>query len=185
MSRKLIEIKNLSVKYNGESALKDVNLEIFSDDFIGVIGPNGGGKTTLVKAVLGLLKVSSGEIIRTFNNIAGNIGYLPQVQKIDYKFPITVKDVVRSGLSDGSNIFQKSQKKDYLKVEEVLKEMGVIGLISKPIGALSGGELQRVLLCRSIISNPELLILDEPSSYVDNKFEGELYEKLKELNEKN
>jgi len=184
MSRKLIEIKNLSVKYNGNSALKDVNLEIFSDDFIGVIGPNGGGKTSLVKAILGLLKASSGEIIRSFNNIAGNIGYLPQVQKIDYKFPITVKDVVRSGLSNAGNIFQRSHGKDNLKIEEVLKELGVIGLINKPIGALSGGELQRVLLCRSIISNPELLILDEPSSYVDNKFEGELYEKLKELNEK-
>ena len=184
MSRKLIEIKNLTVKYDGNIALKDVNLEIFSDDFIGVIGPNGGGKTSLVKAILGLLKASSGEIIRSFKNIAGNIGYLPQVQKIDYKFPITVRDVVRSGLLDASNIFQRSQKKNNLKVEEVLNEMGVIGLINKPIGALSGGELQRVLLCRSIISNPELLILDEPSSYVDNKFEGELYEKLKELNEK-
>ena len=185
MSRKLIEINNLSVKYNGTSALKDVNLEIFSDDFIGVIGPNGGGKTTLVKAILGLVKPTRGTIVKTFESkVSGNIGYLPQVQKIDYKFPITVIDVVSSGLSTQKSVFSQKRKEVKIKVEQVLHEMGVLDLAGKAIGSLSGGELQRVLLSRSIISEPELLILDEPSSFVDNKFESDMYEKLKQLNHK-
>ncbi len=184
MSRKLIDIKSLSVSYNGDTVLKDVNLEVFSNDFIGVVGPNGGGKTTLVKAILGLIKPAKGNIHRTFSSrLAGSIGYLPQVQKIDYKFPITVKDVVRSGLSDGSNMFKGDQDSD-ARIKKTLQDMGVLGLIKKSIGSLSGGELQRVLLCRSIISDPELLILDEPNSFVDNKFERDLYEKLKQLNDK-
>ena len=185
MSRKLIDIKNLSVNYNGNIALENVNLQIFSDDFIGVIGPNGGGKTTLVKAVLGLVKPSRGEVRKAFNGSrAGNIGYLPQVQKIDYKFPITVRDVVLSGLVDGRTMFRKDGKGLIRKVDETLENMGIWHLAKKAIGSLSGGERQRVMLSRSIIASPELLILDEPSSFVDNKFEGELYEKLKELNEK-
>jgi zinc transport system ATP-binding protein len=184
MSRKLIEIKNLSVNYNGIDALENVNLEIFSDDFIGVIGPNGGGKTTLVRAVLGLIKPSKGEIHKTFDSGKAGIGYLPQVQKIDYKFPITVRDVVLSGLAHGKNMFKKDGKGSLRKVKETLDDMGIGHLANKAIGSLSGGEQQRVMLSRSVISNPELLILDEPSSFVDNKFEGELYEKLKALNEK-
>jgi len=184
MSRKLIDIKSLSVSYNGDTVLKDVNLEVFSNDFIGVVGPNGGGKTTLVKAILGLIKPDKGKIQKTFSKKhAGSIGYLPQVQKIDYKFPITVKDVVRSGLSDGSNLFRGDRDSDS-RIKNTLQDMGVLNLINKSIGSLSGGELQRVFLCRSIISDPELLILDEPNSFVDNKFERDLYEKLKQLNDK-
>jgi zinc transport system ATP-binding protein len=185
MSNKLVEIKDLSVNYNGVAALEKVNLEIFQNDFIGIIGPNGGGKTTLVKAILGLLKPSKGKVIKTFSSSqSGNIGYLPQVQKIDYKFPITVKDVVMSGLSESSKLLFSRKKERIAKVEESLEGMGISHLINKAIGSLSGGERQRVLLCRSIISNPELLILDEPNSFVDNKFENDLYEKLKQLNER-
>ena len=185
MNSKLIEIKGLSVYYNGEAALEKVNLEIFQRDFIGIIGPNGGGKTTLIKAIIGLLKPSKGKVIKTFTGgQTGNIGYLPQVQKIDYKFPITVKDVVMSGLPEGNYMFFGRKKNRIIRVEESLEDMGISHLINKAIGSLSGGERQRVLLCRSIISNPELLILDEPSSFVDNKFESDLYEKLKQLNER-
>lgn len=185
MKKRLIEIKNLSVAYNGLIALKDVNLDIFSDDFIGVIGPNGGGKTTLIRTILGLIKPIRGEVKDHFKSKhAGNIGYLPQETNIDNKFPITVKEVVKSGLSNHNNLLKPDQKDAWARVKEILEEVGIIDLADKSIGSLSGGERQRVLLCRSIISNPELLILDEPSTYVDNKFEGELYEKLKQLNEK-
>jgi zinc transport system ATP-binding protein len=185
MSNKLVEIRDLSVHYNGLPALEKVNLEIFGNDFIGIIGPNGGGKTTLVKAILGLVKPSRGEVIKTFaRGRAGNIGYLPQVHKVDYKFPVTVRDVVMSGLSESNNLFAGRRKVRIEKVKESLDDMGIAHLKNNSIGSLSGGERQRVMLCRSIISNPELLILDEPSSFVDNKFESDLYEKLKQLNER-
>ncbi|PIF05426.1 MAG: zinc ABC transporter ATP-binding protein [Draconibacterium sp.] len=178
----LLKIKNLSVGYDKTPVLKEVNLNIYDYDFLGVIGPNGGGKTTLIKAILGLLKPYSGTI--TFrNDFDGNkklTGYLPQVKNIDKKFPITVFDVVKSG-----EIMLKSNKTTISikeKVDSLLDEMGIYHIRNKAIGQLSGGQIQRVFLCRALVSNPRLLILDEPDTFVDNRFEGELYEKLNLLN---
>jgi len=180
--KKLIEIKNLSAGYEDNVILKDINLEVFSGDFIGIIGPNGGGKTTLIKTILGLIKPICGELILHISKT--NIGYLPQVNQIDKRFPISVFDVVRSGKSDSalfSSFHRNTAEKE--KAESLLEEMGIISIRNKAIGELSGGQMQRVFLCRALINNPELLVLDEPSTYVDNNFEGELYMKLKELNE--
>ena len=180
--KKLLEIKNLSTGYDNNIVLENISMEVFSGDFIGVIGPNGGGKTTLIKTILGLIKPVSGEMNLFISKT--NIGYLPQVNQIDKRFPITVIDVVRSGKANSalfSSFRKNTEEKE--KAESLLAEMGIAHIRNKPIGELSGGQMQRVFLCRALINQPEVLVLDEPSTYVDNNFEGELYLKLKELNE--
>jgi len=180
--KKLLEIKNLSAGYDNNIVLENISMEVFSGDFIGVIGPNGGGKTTLIKTILGLIKPVSGEMNLFISKT--NIGYLPQVNQIDKRFPITVIDVVRSGKANSalfSSFRKNTEEKE--KAESLLAEMGISSIRNKPIGELSGGQMQRVFLCRALMNQPELLVLDEPSTYVDNNFEGELYLKLKELNE--
>jgi len=179
----LVKIKNLSVGYDKVPVLQNLNLEIFEKDFLGVIGPNGGGKTTLLKAILGLLKPSKGTIQfrKDMNGKKKPIGYLPQVKHIDKKFPITVFDVVRSGTIMQNSLNSKAIIKQ--RVADILHEMGIYEIRKKAIGELSGGQMQRVFLCRALLSNPKLLILDEPDTFVDNRFESELYEKLRVLNE--
>ncbi|MBN2635105.1 MAG: ABC transporter ATP-binding protein [Prolixibacteraceae bacterium] len=178
----LIKIENLTVGYDKIPVLQKVNLKIFEHDFLGVIGPNGGGKTTLLKTILGLLKPYSGRII--FRKDLGGkrkpIGYLPQVKHIDRKFPITVFDVVKSGELMKSHNNSEIPIKE--KVTALLHEMGIYNIKNKSIGQLSGGQMQRVFLCRALLSDPKVLILDEPDTFVDNRFEGELYEKLNMLN---
>lgn len=184
--QKLLELHSVSAGYEDDIILRNVDLEVFSDDFIGIIGPNGGGKTTLLKVILGLLKPVSGDI-RYFNMDPGKmntIGYLPQSIEIDGKFPISVLDVVLSGLMNRKGLLYRYSRTEKELAFHLLSEMDIKDLSKKPLGELSGGQIQRTLLCRSIISSPDLLILDEPSTFVDNKFEGDLYEKLRVLNEK-
>lgn len=180
----LVKIRNLTTGYNKVPVLEKANLEIYEHDFLGVIGPNGGGKTTLLKAILGLLKPYEGniEFRKDLNTKKKPIGYLPQVRHIDRKFPITVFDVVRSGSLMHNNMRNKLEVKQ--KVIDLLNEMGIYNIRNKAIGELSGGQMQRVFLCRALLSDPKLLILDEPDTFVDNRFEGELYEKLRMLNKK-
>ena len=183
----LVEIRNLSAGYGQNIVLQDVNLSIQQFDFVGVIGPNGGGKTTLLKALLGLLSPISGEINFSESMTEGNshrIGYLPQINNIDRKFPVTVFDVVRSGLMSRKRLTGRYNSTENDRANDLMEEMGISGIRMKAIGELSGGQIQRALLCRALVNNPKLLILDEPNTYVDNRFERELYEKLKVLNEK-
>ncbi len=181
MSTILIDIQNLTIGYEGQKVLDHVNLTINSKDFIGVIGPNGGGKTTLIKAILGLLPEWSGNI--NSNLSQSKIGYLPQFNPFDKEFPITVKEVVLSGLAGKKGLFKKYTKTDILRAEDLMNQAGVGALKNKSIGKLSGGQMQRTLLCRALMNEPELLILDEPSTFVDNQFENELFEWLRKLNE--
>jgi zinc transport system ATP-binding protein len=178
----LIEIKNLSIGYNGKKVLEDVNLNIEHNDFIGVIGPNGGGKTTLIKAVLGLIDKWSGQI--KYNIKKSEIGYLPQFTPFDKEFPISIKEVVLSGLTGKKGILKKYTETDMQQAEYLLQQAEIVELKNKPIGNVSGGQMQRALLCRALIGNPKLLILDEPGNFVDNKFEHELFKWLKKLNDK-
>lgn len=183
----LLEIRNLSAGYESTVILHGISLSVNSLDFIGIIGPNGGGKTTLLKTVLGILPPLSGEIIFDESmNVDGNyrIGYLSQINNIDRKFPICVYDVVRSGLMSRRRMITKYSKEENEKAKSLLDEMGIYPIRNKAIGELSGGQIQRALLCRALVNEPKLLILDEPNTYVDNRFERELYEKLKVLNEK-
>lgn len=180
MRKPLISLSNLSAGYPGNIVLSNVSFDIFPGDFTGIIGPNGGGKTTLLKVILGLLKPQNGSFRRYIGK--HDIGYLPQVSQFDNQFPITVTNVVLSGLSTGINFKRKKNPESILKVKEVLASVGISELSHRPIGELSGGELQRTMLARAIVSAPKLLILDEPNTYVDNRFEQELYKILAELN---
>jgi len=131
---------------------------------------------------LGLLSGWSGTIKSNLDQ--SKIGYLPQQNPFDKEFPITAKEVVLSGLAGKKGLFKKYTQTDLLRADELMEQAGVGELKQKSIGKLSGGQMQRTLLCRALINEPELLILDEPSTFVDNKFEHELFEWLKKLNEK-
>ena len=175
----LIQIQGLSAAYGQKTVLRDVNLTVYEKDFLGIIGPNGGGKTTLMKCILGLIKPSKGNITLA----AGlTIGYLPQYSSIDKKFPISVEEVVYSGLSREKGLFRRMNAEDRQRVQQTINRMGLQGLEKSPIGSLSGGQLQRALLGRAVISNPQVLILDEPSTYIDKRFESALYQLLEEIN---
>jgi len=177
----LIELVKVSAGYSDELILKEVDLKINPLDFIGVIGPNGGGKTTLVRIILGLLKPLSGKLIKSKGI---HIGYLPQTSNTDRKFPVTAIEVVLSGLMSEKLLTGRYSNKDKTRAGEILTLMGIKHLADKNVGELSGGQMQRVLLGRAVIAEPDLLILDEPDTFVDNKFEHDLYELLKELNKK-
>ncbi len=204
MSTPLIEIKNLSAGYDSRTVLRDVNLTVYDRDFLGIIGPNGGGKTTLIKCILGLLKPTAGAILYRVTTAPNNnpaplvdsaanpqfstlnsqfsMGYLPQYNSIDRKFPITVEEVILSGLSSQKSLISRFTASHREKARQVIARMGLEGLEDRAIGALSGGQLQRALLGRAIISDPELVVLDEPSTYIDKRFEARLYELLAEIN---
>lgn len=183
----LISLKDVSVGYDDRQKVLDhVNLDILPNDFIGVIGPNGGGKTTLVKTILKALPYS-GEV--QYSPVIGSdgyraIGYLPQVSDIDKSFPISVCEVVLSGLQARKRLFGRYSAADKAKALQLLDLCGIESIARRPIGELSGGQLQRTLLCRALISDPKVLILDEPANFVDNKFEKELYEILRQLNDR-
>lgn len=185
MMEKVLEITNLSAGYGGQAVIRNVNLTVNSLDFIGIIGPNGGGKTTLIKCIAGLLKPLAGEI-RMFENgnprPVGGIGYLPQVNTFDKRFPISVKEVILSGLLSRKTLFAPYSAEDQHEAMGIMEKLHISHLAKKTIGALSGGQMQRVFLGRALISKPVLLLLDEPSTYADNRFEAELYEILAGLN---
>lgn len=181
----LITLENVSVSYGSYEALRGVDLTVYDDDFLGIIGPNGGGKTTLIKAVMGTLPYSgritySPELLQSGHK---SIGYLPQQHDFDPAFPISVRDVVVSGLQGRKGLWGRYDRDDYRRADELLELAGIEAISGKAIGEISGGQQQRALLCRAIISEPKLLILDEPANFVDNKFEKELYELLRRLNE--
>jgi zinc transport system ATP-binding protein len=183
---KIIEIKNLNAGYDESLVLKNINFIINDNDFIGIIGPNGGGKTTLIKTILGIIKPQTGTITYHFpgkeRDFRKFIGYLPQQNVIDKKFPISVREVILSGLTSQKSLIFRFSSPEKKKADELIEKSGLSNISGNPIGELSGGQLQRVFLARAVISNPRLLILDEPSTYVDNRSEFELYETLKELN---
>ena len=179
----LVELRGVTVSYDGYRALEDVDLDIRPDDFIGVIGPNGGGKTTLVNAVLGNVPCTGSVVLsdKLFRDGQRLIGYMPQVSTFDRAFPITVSDVVLSGLQSSHGFTRRYSKDDVRRASELLSMAGIEDVADKPIGEISGGQMQRAMLCRAIVSEPRLLILDEPTTYVDNRFETELYALLQEL----
>ena len=184
----IIEIKNLSAGYDGRTVLHDVNLSIYERDFLGIIGPNGGGKTTLIKCILGSTEGTSTETSAKNSHQSSSaksqlfLGYLPQYSTIDRKFPISVEEVILSGLSIQKSLTSRFTPEQREKGKQIIARMGLEGLESRSIGQLSGGQLQRALLGRAIISDPAVLILDEPSTYIDKRFEARLYELLAEIN---
>lgn len=171
----LVELKSVSFGYRDEPVIDQVNLMIRDGDFIGMIGPNGGGKSTIIRIIMGLIVPWNGEVIVSRDV---NIGYLPQTHSFDSRFPISVLEVVLSGLLKNQGITTRVRNKDKRKAYEVLEKVGMVDLAKRSIGELSGGQMQRVFIGRALISSPQLLILDEPVTYVDNRFEQELYNLL-------
>ncbi|MCR8917279.1 MULTISPECIES: metal ABC transporter ATP-binding protein [Bacteroides] len=181
----LIKLSRISGGYEGKIVLRNVNLEIYPNDFLGIIGPNGGGKTTLIKMILGLLKPASGDIAYSLQGKRTNeisIGYLPQYNTIDKKFPISVYEVVLSGLNKQKSLFRPFTTEQHAQVQRTIARMGLQGLEKRAIGQLSGGQMQRALLGRALVSNPQAIILDEPDTYIDKQFAQKLYALLEEIN---
>lgn len=176
MGETLIELVDVGMRYKERDVLSHVDITINRGDFLAVTGPNGGGKTTFLRIILRLLKPTSGRVIY-YADKSLRIGYLPQKNMIDSHFPITVRDVAALGLY-GRREFASTVDDHIMKV---LAEVGLEEYVSHPIGALSGGQLQRALLARAIVSAPDFLVLDEPLSYLDKRYEQRVYDIISRL----
>jgi zinc transport system ATP-binding protein len=185
MSLNAVEIKDLSVKYNEQLVLKNINFSIGEKDFVAIIGPNGGGKTTLLKIILGLLTPDTGEV-RVFGKEpkkARNLmGYLPQNLKFDHDFPINVFETVLTGRYHG--LFKGYTKKDDKAVLQALKDVEMEEFKDRQISKLSGGQIQRVFIARAIVREPKLLIMDEPMASIDPEMQQTFYKLMSRLKEK-
>lgn len=185
MERKpIITLANVAFSYTDRPFLKDINLNVFEKDFLGIVGPNGGGKTTLLKLILGVVIPSSGSI-KVFNTSSQkgrlHIGYLSQYEDVDFDFPITVWEIVlMSRLKD--KLFHYYSSSDKEAAKDALKQMNIWSLRYRKLDELSGGEKQKVFLARALAGNPKALILDEPLSNIDVQTQDDLYEILTELN---
>jgi zinc transport system ATP-binding protein len=185
LSSTLIEVENLSFSYRKDLTLKDISFTLNEGDFFAVTGPNGGGKSTLIKLILGLLKPLKGTI--RLNNIDKiDIGYVPQNTNINLEFPITVLDVVMMGNGAKHNakrFFSIGYSKFEIEcAKHSLSKVGMQDFLQNKISDLSGGQRQRVMIARAICSHPKLLVLDEPTSNIDVNGQKEIYKLLKELN---
>lgn len=182
----IITLEDISAQYGSKIVLEKIHLTVYDHDFLGVIGPNGGGKTTLMHIILGLMKPCAGKV-RYYEDGKEvkelSIGYLPQYNDIDPQFPISAYEVVLSGLNKLKRPWQQFTNQHYEMVEETLSRLGLTALRQRPIGTLSGGQLQRVLLGRAIVSKPQVVILDEPNTYIDTAFQKEMYDILGEINQ--
>ncbi len=180
--QRLIVMSHVTVAYDSRDILDDIDLTVNKGDFVAITGPNGGGKTTLLRTMLKLLKPTSGTVeylaqghrVKTLP-----IGYLPQKNKIDTKFPITVEQAVKSGQIRGllGRRFPGADE----RFEEVVELCGIGDYLDRNVGNLSGGQLQRTLLARALATRPEILVLDEPLSYVDKNFERQIYSIMEQL----
>ncbi|MGM0445595.1 MAG: metal ABC transporter ATP-binding protein [Bacillota bacterium] len=187
MEDAVIEIKNLYVSYNDIPVLENINITVYRKQFLAIIGPNGGGKTTLLKVILGIIKPNKGKIkINNLNIDQGRklVGYVPQISDFNRRFPINVQDVVLMGrLSDQKGLFHNYSKNDYKAAEDIMKQLDILNLKGRQIGKLSGGQIQRVLIGRALASSPEILLLDEPTASLDAESRNNIYNILKELND--
>lgn len=171
----IIKLVDVSMVREGRHILDNVNFAVSQGDFVAMTGPNGGGKTTLLRIILGLLRPTSGSV---WVKPDVSVGYLPQKNTIDSHFPITVREVIASGLLSTKGL---SKAEINTKINDTLEAIQLADYSQRPIGKLSGGQLQRTLLGRAIISEPRLLVLDEPLSYIDKRFEAHLYKLIAEI----
>jgi len=184
----IIRIEKVSFNYDSSPALENINLTIYRGDFLAVIGPNGSGKTTLLKIMVGLLKPASGQVVLFGQEIEKfrdwhKIGYIQQkATNFDPNFPISVEEVIASSLNSSPEVRKKFRASQKQKIIQVLSTVGLEQLGPRPINSLSGGQQQRVLIARALVTQPEILLLDEPTTGVDLKAQEEFYDLLGSLN---
>jgi len=185
MNETIIELENVSYAYNGQAVLQDVNLKIAHEDFVAIIGPNGGGKTTLLKLMLGLIKPDTGRI-RVLGENTGvashHIGYVRQDVHINRHFPISTLDVVLMGKLNPRRRWARHTAQDRRDALQALERMDMGPYAKRRIGELSGGQRQRVFIARALVTQPRLLLLDEPTASIDTKGQAEFFQMLKDLN---
>ncbi|GGE39573.1 zinc ABC transporter ATP-binding protein [Pullulanibacillus camelliae] len=183
-----LELKNVTVQYQTDIAVKNVSLAVEEGEFLIIMGPNGGGKSTLIKAVLDLVPLTAGEITINGQNRQhsfGKIGYVPQQSYFDHKFPITVKDVILMGrLPAKMRWFHRYSAQDHEIAQRVMADLNIEHLAHKNLDELSGGQKQKVLIARALSTHPEILVLDEPTTSLDPPSRLQIYNILKTLNEK-
>lgn len=181
-----LEVKDLSVYYGKHCALENLTFSLQDKDYLGIIGPNGGGKTTLLKAILGLIQSNQGEIRvygEELNFKKVSLGYVPQSSFVERCFPVSVLEVVlMSFLPAGLKIFHRYSSEDLLHARRLLSQTGIIHLQHRMISDLSGGEFQKLLIARALATNPRILLLDEPTANVDASSRDQIFSLLKELN---
>jgi zinc transport system ATP-binding protein len=187
MSTPVFELNNIDYYFDNKHVLENINIKINRGEFLAIVGPNGAGKSTLLKIILGLLPIQKGKIYVDGIDYNGKqsmlkISYVSQkAQAFKSGFPASVKEVVLSGLTKRKKLFQRFNKEDEKKVATVLQRLNISNLIDKNIAELSGGQQQRVLIARALISEPSVLILDEPTNGIDAKHVSEFYETLQRL----
>jgi zinc transport system ATP-binding protein len=189
MSVKVISVKNLSFRYNSTEVLSDVSFDVMAGDYVGLAGPNGSGKTTLVRSLLGLLKPSAGTVSVFGKGPSefqewGKIGYLPQKFMASYHhFPATVKEVVSMGLLSKKRFPKRMGSSDERAIDKTLEFAGILDIKNKLIHELSGGQQQRVFIARTIVNEPQLLILDEPTLAIDPETRERFFSILENFNQ--
>ena len=182
----IVEIKDLDFAYNGETVLENVNLAIRQRDFMAIIGPNGGGKTTLLKLILGLLNPDRGAVRvdgKSPQKASSCIGYVPQDVHVNRSFPITAIDVVLMGMHNPQKRWSRQSAANRQNALAALERMEMAAYAHKKIGMLSGGQRQRVFIARALVTQPKLLLLDEPTASIDTKGQADFYRLLRELND--
>jgi zinc transport system ATP-binding protein len=184
MTKEVVCMENVWVQYNGTPVLENINLKVNQDDFLGIIGPNGGGKTTLLKVILGLLSPSQGKVTvlgKPPNQSREHIGYVAQLNLFDRGFPISVWEVALMGRYSKTGLLKSYSQEDEDAAESALGKVGMLGYKKRQIGELSGGQQQRVFIARALVSEPALLLLDEPTASIDSTMQTEFYELLQTL----
>ncbi len=179
--KELVAFKNVKLGYGGTTVFGKLNFSIYQGDFIGIVGPNGSGKTTILRSIMGLLKPQSGKIERSGSL---RFGYCKQRQFVDTLFPFTVREIVMMGRTGLIGCFKRPSHLDKKKVREALETVKIPELISERFYDLSGGQKQRVLIARALAVEPQFLILDEPTTDLDVKAEREILGLIKELHQK-
>jgi len=183
----LITLKDVSFSYTDQLILKDINLSLYPEDFLGIVGANGGGKSTMLKLILGLLTPDSGQI-EVFGlppqQARTRLGYVPQFATFDSNFPITVQDTVLQGRLGKTRAIIGYNQQDRAIAEQMMRETDIIALKKHPMTALSGGQRQRVLIARALACEPEVLLLDEPTANIDPNHGDNIFELLHRLHQR-